>query len=116
MRGPQIVPEFPDVASWHSLSSVVDLPYSGRSGDASCILLPNIKMIPMECTMRFIRYHPDDCMIEDHLSLLRIPDIPVGGWLINACIMQDIKLIPCIKIPRSSDDKKAVLRYASKPP
>ena len=86
MSGPEIVSEFPQVATRLSFLSVVHLPHSGRSGGASCILLPSVEVIPMECTMRLIRYHLDDCMIENHLSLLRIPDIPISKGMAGICI------------------------------
>ena len=68
---------------------MVHLPHSGRSGDASCILLPSVKVVPMEFTMRLMRYHPDDRMIEKHLALLRIPDVPVRGRLVYAAPTKD---------------------------
>ena len=53
-------------------------------------------------------------MVEEHLSLLRISDMPVGGWLVYAGIMRDTEWVnvaewrPGLKVPCSPDDEQSV--------
>ena len=99
MSGPKIVSEFPYVAARLTYPSVVHLPHSNRPGDASRIRSPSIEVIPMDSTMGLIWYHSNDCMVEEHLALLGIPDVPIMRWLVYTRIMQYILWVPSINIP-----------------